>query len=134
MIILSGDRHEFAATGLRALESERPEMYPVTEFSTSPLNMFYLPVRTLSQEHGRGPTGQEKLLKYIPDGNFKWSEFEVDTRRSTDPKVTLRVFVDGEVGWKVTLLGKPVRAEVRTIGGLAKSFLELLGWRSRKWF
>ncbi|KAK0523037.1 hypothetical protein OC842_006281, partial [Tilletia horrida] len=41
VVVLSGDRHEFASVGLRQT---------VTEFSTSPLSMFYLPVRTLSEE------------------------------------------------------------------------------------
>lgn len=54
VIVLSGDRHEFAAASLRNT---------VTEFSTSPMNMFYLPIRTLSQKHGRGPTGEDALLK-----------------------------------------------------------------------
>lgn len=135
VIVLSGDRHEFASTGLRSLDYPHPDSHPITEFSTSPLSMFYLPVRTLSQSHGRGPTGQEKLLKYIPDGNYKWTDFEVDTRDPSHPHVIARVFVDGEMAWKVKLLGRSVReGQARTVGGLAKSFLELLGWKSRKWF
>ncbi|KAK0569306.1 hypothetical protein OC861_001123 [Tilletia horrida] len=69
VIVLSGDRHEFASVGLRQT---------VTEFSTSPLSMFYLPVRTLSEENAKGPKGEEKLYKYLPDGNHKWTEFEVE--------------------------------------------------------
>lgn len=37
-----------------------------------------LPVRTLSEEHGAGAWGEEKLYKYLPDGNHKWTEFEVE--------------------------------------------------------
>lgn len=54
VIVLSGDRHEFAAASIRTT---------VTEFSTSPLSMFYLPIRTVSQNHGRGATGEDVLLK-----------------------------------------------------------------------
>lgn len=53
VIVLSGDRHEFAAASIRNT---------VTEFSTSPLSMFYLPVRTLSQNNGRGAIGEDILL------------------------------------------------------------------------
>lgn len=40
----------------------------MTEFSTSPLNQFYLPIRTLSQSNGKGATGEDVLLKcrFIP--------------------------------------------------------------------
>lgn len=54
MIVLSGDRHEFAAASIRTT---------VTEFSTSPLSQFYLPIRTVHQSHGRGATGEDVLLK-----------------------------------------------------------------------
>lgn len=50
VIVLSGDRHEFAAT---AFPPPPGSVYPgsatVYEFSTSPLSMFYLPVRTYKQ-------------------------------------------------------------------------------------
>jgi alkaline phosphatase D len=72
VIVLSGDRHEFAAASMRG---------KVLEFSTSPLHQvrsssylsvafrrwlfeqFYLPIRTLSQSHGLGATGEDVLLK-----------------------------------------------------------------------
>ncbi len=158
VIVLSGDRHEFAAAGLsrRMEEKEQKQQqkqdgeeegepaqtstdsytqWPVTEFSTSPLNMFYLPVRTLSQAHGRGVTGQEKLLKYIPDGNVKWTEFEVDTRDAARPLVRAKVLVDGKVAWKLDVLGQPVVASkpAQAVGGLAKTLLEWLGIK-RSWF
>jgi alkaline phosphatase D len=58
-------------------------------------------VRTLSQDHGLGPTGAEKLLKYLPDGNVKWTEFEVDTRDALLPLVKVKVMIDGEPAWQV---------------------------------
>ncbi|CAO1637818.1 unnamed protein product [Parajaminaea phylloscopi] len=134
VIVLSGDRHEAAVTGLRSISSPRTETFPITEVSVSPLNMFYLPVRTLWQENGRGAVGQEKLLKYYPDGNHKWMDIEVDTRKLSSPKLVFRLWIDGKLAWKSKYLGKQVRADTRTIGGVAKSFLELLGWKPRRWF
>lgn len=88
VIILSGDRHEFAAI---AFNGDTPESHTVYEFSTSPLSMFYLPlIRTLvpkSQDnvtrarmevHGSEireyieVLPKEEVLKYLPIGNIKW--------------------------------------------------------------
>jgi alkaline phosphatase D len=50
VVVLSGDRHEFAATSFPPPEGgEWPQSATVYEFSTSPLSMFYLPVRTYKQ-------------------------------------------------------------------------------------
>ncbi|KAN0061175.1 hypothetical protein ACQY0O_006910 [Thecaphora frezii] len=125
LIVLSGDRHEFAATSIRDT---------ITEFSTSPLSMFYLPIRTLSEDHGAGAWGEDKLYKYIPDGNHKWTEFEVDTRDPYNPVVRVSVQVDGKEAWKVSLFGKPVRRAENVVGSIAKSLLELLGFKPRRWF
>jgi alkaline phosphatase D len=88
VIILSGDRHEFAAI---AFNGDRPESHTIYEFSTSPLSMFYIPlIRTLAprsqdnvtrarmEMHGseiREYTEvlpKEEVLKYLPIGNIKW--------------------------------------------------------------
>ncbi|KAG6865886.1 hypothetical protein C0991_010967 [Blastosporella zonata] len=94
VILLSGDRHEFAAI---EFTSPNPESYPVLEFSTSPLSMFYIPFfRTLqmqsddfarrnrtmmiSTENGTEVTNYEeeipleRVIKYIPTGNSKCYE------------------------------------------------------------
>jgi alkaline phosphatase D len=78
VIIISGDRHEFAAI---------EHFGGILEFSTSPLNQFYFPlVRTLKQKLakvrevkvGSGEevkilkVPEEKILKYIAVGNHKW--------------------------------------------------------------
>ncbi|BGO98057.1 hypothetical protein NBRC10513v2_002058 [Rhodotorula toruloides] len=132
VIVLSGDRHEFAAASLRNT---------VTEFSTSPMNMFYLPIRTLSQKHGRGPTGEDALLKYLPDGNTKFTTFEVDTRTANKPVVRVKVYIDGDEAWSVDVLGQPLpRALGRrgadavegAVGSLGKGLKELVEW-SRAW-
>lgn len=120
VIVLSGDRHEFAAVSV---------LDTITEFSTSPLSMFYLPVRTLSQEHGDGKMGVDKLLKYLPDGNYKWSEFEVDARDPYKPVVRVSVQIDGKEEWRTTYVGKSLRKTQGGIGGLVRNLLESLGFR-----
>ncbi|PWN50399.1 hypothetical protein IE53DRAFT_97589 [Violaceomyces palustris] len=125
LIVLSGDRHEFAAVSIRDT---------VTEFSTSPLSMFYLPIRTFSEDNGAGVTGEDKIYKYIPDGNHKWSEFEVDTRDPYRPVVRVSVQVDGKEAWKVEVKGKPVKKPESAVGSIAKTLFELLGLKPRKWF
>jgi alkaline phosphatase D len=92
IVILTGDRHEFAA-----IEFNSKDAYnPVFEFSTSPLSMFYVPfLRTLrmrSEEvvqrnrtrivtNNEGVEDvitivdeipQERVMKYLPIGNHKW--------------------------------------------------------------
>ena len=50
VVVLSGDRHEFAATAFPPPKDGRwPRNATVHEFSTSPLSMFYLPTRTYKQ-------------------------------------------------------------------------------------
>ncbi|GAA5962459.1 hypothetical protein JCM21900_006400 [Sporobolomyces salmonicolor] len=135
VIVLSGDRHEFAAASIRTT---------VTEFSTSPFNMFYLPIRTLSQNHSRGATGEDVLLNYLPDGNTKFTTFEVDTRVTNKPVVRVKVYIDAEDAesaptWEVEVRGQPLalggaKAKESAVGGLGKSLAELLSFLRRSWF
>ncbi|CBQ68470.1 conserved hypothetical protein [Sporisorium reilianum SRZ2] len=120
VMVLSGDRHEFAAVSV---------LDTITEFSTSPLSMFYLPVRTLSPEHGDGKTGVDKLLKYLPDGNHKWTEFKVDARDPYKPVVRVSVQIDGREAWRTTYVGKSLRKTQGGVGGLIRTLLESLGFR-----
>lgn len=83
VVILSGDRHEFAAIEFN------PDGFGhrVVEISTSPLSMFYIPfIRTLRQASESTVNStkvvdgekiveeipQERVLKYIAQGNYKW--------------------------------------------------------------
>lgn len=74
------------------------------------------------------------MLKYLPDGNVKWTEFEVDTRDGQTPLVKVRVIIDGKEAWKVEVRGKSLRPSRNAIGYMSQSFLELLHWRPRRWF
>ncbi|KAF8418482.1 PhoD-like phosphatase-domain-containing protein, partial [Terfezia claveryi] len=82
VIVLSGDRHEFAAT--------------VHEFSCSPLSQFYLPKRTYVQNDD-----EDVLIKYIPDGNSKFGAVEVDSTNVAGEQAVLkyRLFVEGKEVW-----------------------------------
>jgi len=91
VIILSGDRHEFAAIEFNSKDVRNP----VLEFSTSPLSMFYVPFfRTLRMHSDEAvqrarteikttkegvedvvvveAIPRERVLKYLPIGNYKW--------------------------------------------------------------
>jgi alkaline phosphatase D len=60
VVVLSGDRHEFAATAFPPPPgSKYPSSATVYEFSASPLSMFYLPWRTYSQEDD-----EDVMIKY----------------------------------------------------------------------
>ena len=93
VIILSGDRHEFAAIEFNAPNDWQ---HTVHEVSTSPLSMFYVPfIRTLQMESkdfvektrlvkavdANGTLSvssevdlvpAERVIEYIPKGNYKW--------------------------------------------------------------
>ncbi|KAF8078218.1 PhoD-like phosphatase-domain-containing protein [Lyophyllum atratum] len=120
VIILSGDRHEFAAI---EFTGPNPEDYPVWEFSTSPLSMFYIPffrtlrmqsdaytqrnrTKIISTEHGPEiityveDIPMERVIKYIPIGNVKWSALEIDTRDTERPILKLETVIDGKPGFK----------------------------------
>ncbi|KIW07333.1 hypothetical protein, variant [Verruconis gallopava] len=110
VIVLSGDRHEFAAT---AFPPPPGSVYPasatVYEFSTSPLNMFYLPVRTYKQTDD-----EDVALKYLPDGGSKFGAVEISNPEHGEQSILhYRLFIDGSEVWTHTIPSPP-----RTSGGL----------------
>lgn len=96
VVILSGDRHEFAVIEYNADDAAQLGGHRIVEVSTSPLSMFYAPlVRTLKMrsdatvrkikeievtlDDGMIETQslveelpQEQVIKYIAEGNYKW--------------------------------------------------------------
>jgi len=127
LIVLSGDRHEFAAANIRD---------SVIEFSTSPLNQFWLPIRTLSQDNGLGKTGEDKLLRYIPNGMHKFSTLNVDCRDPKKPVVNFQLFIDEKISWELKYLGKPVKEEPKQLGQLLPTWDQFLNLIKRpiQWF
>ncbi|KAL8649412.1 MAG: hypothetical protein Q9210_004412 [Variospora velana] len=96
VVVLSGDRHEFAATAFPPPEGSRwPVSATVHEFSTSPLSMFYLPFRTYEERDGEG----EACVKYVPDGNSKFGAVEVMGGKGDQGVMRFRLFIDGEEVW-----------------------------------
>ncbi|KAF8253968.1 Metallo-dependent phosphatase [Wilcoxina mikolae CBS 423.85] len=103
VVILSGDRHEFAATKFPPPEGsrwarEKGREVAVHEFSCSPLNQFYLPVRTYKQMDE-----EDIAIKYIPDGNHKFGAITIDSTNEEQAVLKYRLFVDGEEAWSWVL-------------------------------
>lgn len=104
IVILSGDRHEFAATAFPPPKDGKwPLSATIHEFSTSPLSMFYLPVRTYSEKEGE----DEICIEYVPDGNSKFGAVEVERERGGQGVMRFRLFVDGEEVWSYVLTSPP---------------------------
>ncbi|KAK7514398.1 PhoD-like phosphatase-domain-containing protein [Phyllosticta citriasiana] len=113
VVVLSGDRHEFAATAFPPPRGGRwPASAAVHEFSTSPLSMFYLPVRTYEADD------EDVCLKYIPDGNFKFGAIDITSPKTSDQSMlTYRLFVDGQEAWSYTLTTPPASLNAGTAKG-----------------
>ncbi|EJU05668.1 hypothetical protein DACRYDRAFT_86672 [Dacryopinax primogenitus] len=160
VVIISGDRHEFAAVASAGRAGGN-----VLEFSTSPLNQFYLPLystfdtaakttatwtrpveRVVKNEQGEDEievteevVPEEKVLRYVREGQHKWGSFEVDTRDEEHPKLIFELFIDGQRAWRLNIPAKPVKKHPhstalgmgRVIGQNFKHAMEAIGlWRA----
>ena len=107
VVVLSGDRHEFAATAFPPPKDGKwPLSSTVHEFSTSPLSMFYLPFRSYWEVEGEEE--QEVCIKYIPDGNSKFSAIELEKVKGGDQGLLrFRLFVDGVETWQYVAMTPP---------------------------
>lgn len=105
VVILSGDRHEFAATSFSPPKNGKwPPSATVHEFSTSPLSMFYLPLRSYWTVPGEDDF-EESCIKYAPDGNSKFGAVELENVEGGERgRLRLRLFVDGRESWSWVLL------------------------------
>lgn len=106
VVILSGDRHEFAATSFPPpKDSQWPVSSTVHEFSTSPLSMFYLPVRTYSEIDD-----EDVCIKYLPDGNSKFGAVEITSPENSEQSLlNYRLFIDGKEAWTHVISTPPTR-------------------------
>lgn len=141
VVVLSGDRHEFAATsfppppegkeetvglgrvgvgaqgvnspgnrspGLTTRRKRWPLSATVHEFSASPLNMFYLPIRTYSESSTSNDYVSDVCIKYIPDGNSKFGAVSISNPPTSDQSLLhYRLFVDGVEAWSYTITSPP---------------------------
>ncbi|MCJ1420649.1 hypothetical protein MMC32_007008 [Xylographa parallela] len=107
VVVLSGDRHEFAATSFPPPAGGRwPLAATVHEFSTSPLSMFYLPVRTYVEDEAEEP--REVCIKYVPDGNSKFGVVVMERVSGGEQSVLrFRLVVDGEEVWAYVVSSPP---------------------------
>jgi alkaline phosphatase D len=106
VVILSGDRHEFAATSFPPPKDGKwPTSATVHEFSTSPLSMFYLPFRTYKEVDD-----EDVCIKYMPDGNSKFGAVEITAPEHGEQSfVNYRLFVDGKEAWTHVVSSPPGR-------------------------
>lgn len=106
VVILSGDRHEFAATAFPPPPGSKwPVSATVHEFSTSPLSMFYLPFRTYKEIDD-----EDVCIKYLPDGNSKFGAVEITSPPHGEQSfLNYRLFIDGKEAWTHVISTPPAR-------------------------
>ncbi|KAG8669689.1 hypothetical protein FPOAC2_09032 [Fusarium poae] len=99
VVILSGDRHEFAATRFPPpVDSRWPQSATAHEFSTSPLNQFAFPFPTYKQTDD-----EDVMMSYIPGGQSKFGSFSIDKLEDNRSSLYYTLYVDGEETWKATI-------------------------------
>ena len=108
VVVLSGDRHEFAATAFSPPKGSKwPLSATIHEFSTSPLSMFYLPIRSYWERPGEDEV-DEVCIKYVPDGNSKFGAVELEQVTGGEQGLLrFRLFVDGVETWNYVLMTPP---------------------------
>ncbi|OAQ64757.1 alkaline phosphatase [Pochonia chlamydosporia 170] len=111
VVILSGDRHEFAATKFPPPpESKWPESAAAYEFSTSPLNQFASPIPSYKQVDS-----EDVKLHYIPSGSSKFGSFTIE---NIDGHSTLQytLYIDGKERWTTQLSEPTIEEAAKTSG------------------
>jgi alkaline phosphatase D len=113
VIVLSGDRHEFAATKLPPpADSAWPETAAVYEFSVSPLSQFASPLPSYFQSDS-----EDVKIKYIHKGMSKFGAITIEMLGDgTKSSLKYRLFVDGVETWDTVIL-TPDPVPVSKVGG-----------------
>ncbi|KAH0445053.1 alkaline phosphatase family protein [Colletotrichum camelliae] len=104
VVIVSGDRHEFAATKFPPPAGGRwPETAAAYEFSCSPLNQFASPLPTYRQYDD-----EDVALKYVHSGNSKFGSLTIENlAEGAQSSLKYSLFVDGEETWNTMILAPP---------------------------
>ncbi|KAF4120570.1 alkaline phosphatase D [Geosmithia morbida] len=112
VVILSGDRHEFAATKFPPPPDSRwPQSAAAYEFSTSPLDQFSGLFDTYRQ------TDDEDIkLGYIPTGTSKFGAFTIEDVDGQS-QLHYRLFIDGEERWSMDIVPPPPPPPVWQVQG-----------------
>lgn len=113
VVILSGDRHEFAATKFPPPpDSKWPESAAVHEFSASPLSQFYSPIPTYKQTDN-----EDVKVKYVNIGNSKFGAITIENlSEGEQSSLKYRLFVDGVEAWNTVVLSPPKTIESKASG------------------
>ncbi|KAF5660430.1 alkaline phosphatase [Fusarium heterosporum] len=99
VVILSGDRHEFAATRFPPpIDSRWPQSAAAHEFSTSPLNQFASPFPTYRQTDD-----EDVMMNYIPGGTSKFGSFSIEKSEDGRSSLHYTLYIDGKETWKRTV-------------------------------
>lgn len=111
VVIVSGDRHEFAATKFPPPAGGRwPQTATPFEFSCSPLNQFSSPVPTYRQYDD-----EDVAIKYIHSGNSKFGALTIENHeQGSQSTLTYRLFINGEPVWDTVITAPPVSAEAKS--------------------
>ncbi|PHH70920.1 hypothetical protein CDD82_6851 [Ophiocordyceps australis] len=103
VVVLSGDRHEFAATKFPPpRDSQWPDTATAFEFSTSPLNQFACPFPSYKQTDN-----EDVMLRYIPGGRSKFGSFTIDNAAG-ESTLEYRLYINGKETWRTVLVEPPV--------------------------
>ncbi|KAK2019735.1 PhoD-like phosphatase [Colletotrichum eremochloae] len=104
VVIVSGDRHEFAATKFPPPADGRwPETAAAYEFSCSPLNQFASPLPSYRQNDD-----EDIALKYIHSGNSKFGSLTIENlAEGEQSSLKYSLYIDGEVTWNTIILSPP---------------------------
>jgi alkaline phosphatase D len=96
----------------------------VLEVSVSPLNQFYIPIRTYHS------SDTDKQIAYYPDGNEKYAIYTIDTTNPDQPLLEVQIKIKGGTVWKHIFSGKKVGGVVEVERG--RTLLEKTwGWIER---
>ncbi|KAM0561843.1 hypothetical protein ACHAPJ_003014 [Fusarium lateritium] len=99
VVILSGDRHEFAATRFPPpIGSRWPQSAAAHEFSTSPLNQFASPFPSYKQTDD-----EDVMMNYIPGGMSKFGSFDIEKSENDRSSLHYTLYIDGKETWKITV-------------------------------
>jgi len=81
----------------------------------------------------------EKALAYLPNGNSKWSTFEIDTTDPEHPLLRVEAVINGETAYYFEMAGVRVRPPNMTnLGSLVvtnvKDLFDKIGIKPSRWF
>lgn len=127
VVVVSGDRHEFAATKFPPPEGGRwPESATAFEFSCSPLNQFSSPLPTYRQYDDEDVAikyvhrvsfhvAHTDFTRYIHSGNSKFGALTIENHeQGSQSTLTYRLFIDGHQVWDTVITAPPVTASAKS--------------------